>query len=77
MNTARERQERDPAMAPHRFASQSEAWGGPVVQQLLRGRDVAPLGADLQVPRAMPVGLHIVVRGMAAALPPERRRAAA
>ena len=29
-----------------------------MVQQLMGGRDVAPLGADVRAPRAMPVGLH-------------------
>ena len=42
-----------PAIAPRPLAV-----GGTVVQQLMGGRDVAPLGADVRVPRAMPVGLH-------------------
>ena len=42
-----------------RFAKQSPGVGGTVVQQLMGGRDVAPLGADVRVPRAMPVGLHM------------------
>ena len=44
----------DPAIAPRPLAVD-----GTVVQPLMGGRDVAPLGADVRVPRAMPVGLHM------------------
>ena len=42
-----------PAIAPRPLAG-----GGKVVQQLMGGRDVAPLGTDVRVSQAMPVGLH-------------------
>src|SRR3989338_7460658 len=42
-----------PAIAPQPLAG-----GGKVVQQLMGGRDVAPLGTDVRVSQAMPVGLH-------------------
>src|SRR3989338_5094575 len=48
-----------------RVAKQRPGVGGTVVQQLMggaaclpAGRDVAPLGADVRVSRALPVGLH-------------------
>ncbi|MDP3703277.1 MAG: hypothetical protein Q8R78_02690 [Candidatus Omnitrophota bacterium] len=45
--------ERDPAIAPR-----PSAVGGTVEQEHSGGRDVAPIGAGVQVPRAVPVGLH-------------------
>ena len=43
----------DPAIAPR-----PSAVGGMVVQPPMGGRDVAPIGAGVSVPRALPVGLH-------------------
>ncbi len=43
----------DPAIAPR-----PSAVGGTVVQQPMGGQDVAPTGAGVPVPRALPVGLH-------------------
>ncbi len=42
-----------PAIAPR-----PSAVGGTLVQKRLGGRDVAPRGAGVRVPRALPVGLH-------------------
>jgi len=44
---------RNPAIAPR-----PSAVGGTVEQEHSGGRDVAPIGAGVQVPRAVPVGLH-------------------
>jgi len=49
----RRRGQLNPAIAPR-----PSAVGGMVVQQPMGGRDVAPIGAGLPVPRALPVGLH-------------------
>ncbi|MDP3722501.1 MAG: GNAT family N-acetyltransferase [Candidatus Omnitrophota bacterium] len=43
----------NPAIAPR-----PSAVGGMVVQHPMGGRDVAPIGAEFPVPRALPVGLH-------------------
>ena len=40
------------------IAPRPSAVGGMVKQEQVGGRDVAPIGAGLQVPRALPVGLH-------------------
>ena len=49
----------NPASAPR-----PKAVGGTVVQQPVGGRDVAPIGAEQSVPRALPVGRHSVGDGV-------------
>ena len=43
----------NPAIAPR-----PSAVGDTVAQRPMGGRDVAPIGVGLPVPRALPVGLH-------------------
>ncbi len=50
----------NPAIAPR-----PSAVGGTVVRQPMGGQDVAPTGAGLPVPRALPVGLHTLVMSLA------------
>ncbi len=48
----------NPAIAPPSFLAKARTGGGMVVQQPLGGQDVAPIGAESLVRRALPVGLH-------------------
>jgi len=52
----------DPVIGPPPtlcFAKRSMGVGRMVKQEHAGGRDVAPIGAGLRVPRALPVGLHM------------------
>ncbi len=50
--------QRHPAIAPPGFLAKASTGGGTVVQQPMGGQDVAPTGAGLPVPPALPAGLH-------------------
>ena len=48
-----------PAIADPAIAPRPSAVGGQVVEQRTGGQDVAPIGGNVLVPQALPVGLHV------------------